>query len=355
MKNSWLADVEPSRFEEVLQLFWCGAQQGADESLSEVPPDGVGEQQMSDWPLSYAVDRGLRFAALRWYVRGPGAPQGPPLRMECFFLSPASSRPRAGLRIFTSNGSEEPVPAPAWWQAVVQEDASVRQAPIFPGFLELVALLASNGNVATTTAEMQTAMADLSFDLEYYRQLSGEQADELRQLQARVRDLLSQRADRSAGLGDEPEDAQVLPPSDLTELPAWALAHSDCITVLPRALNGAKKSLYENPAAVYAALELLAGPYRAHRLGALDKHGFNTAMSDAGLQLAGSVGSSIAGSQGDNYFVTWRGRRRFLDMHLLKGGGRDERYCLRIYFFWDEATSQVVVGWLPSHLNNSLS
>lgn len=50
-----------------------------------------------------------------------------------------------------------------------------------------------------------------------------------------------------------------------------------------------------------------------------------------------------------------RGRRRMFDLHLAKGGGRDERYCLRIYFFWSAEDRKVVVGWLPSHLSNSLS
>jgi len=73
------------------------------------------------------------------------------------------------------------------------------------------------------------------------------------------------------------------------------------------------------------------------------------------LQLEGSVAPSVAGEQGDAYFVSWKGRRRFMDLHLRKGGGRDERYCLRVYFFWDEQLQKVVVGWLPSHLSNSLS
>jgi hypothetical protein len=354
MKNSWLSNVEPSRFEEFLQVLWRAAQQGADDVISEAPPDGVGERQMSTLTLSYALDRSLRFAAMRWYVPDPSTRDGPPLRMECFFLSPASSQPRVGLRMFAPNAQEKQAAPPAWWQTVTLGEISVPSGASFPGFLELVAVLASKGNVATTTAEMQTAIADLTYDLNYYRQLSSEQADELRQLQSRVREVMSLQAGWAPSFDEEPEDV-MQPPPNLDGLPAWALAQSDRITILPRALNGAKKSLYENPAAVYGALELLAGPYRAHRLGELDKQGFTAALSEAGLQLAGSVGSSIAGSHGEDYFVTWRGRRRFLEMHLLKGGGRDERYCLRIYFFWDDATGQAIVGWLPSHLNNSLS
>ena len=42
-------------------------------------------------------------------------------------------------------------------------------------------------------------------------------------------------------------------------------------------------------------------------------------------------------------------------MHIRKGRDHDARHCLAIYFFWDEETRQVVVGWLPSHLDNRLT
>jgi len=60
-----------------------------------------------------------------------------------------------------------------------------------------------------------------------------------------------------------------------------------------------------------------------------------------------------AGEQGKTYFVrfpTHTDTPRFLEFHLRKGATKDVRYCLAIYFFWDEDTQQVIVGWLPSHL-----
>jgi hypothetical protein len=221
--------------------------------------------------------------------------------------------------------------------------------------MELVAILASNGNIATSSAEAQATVADLGFELDYYRQLAEDQAEELRQLKARLRDSWRPSEQESESDEEEGDVDSAEPVSDLSGLQEWAMRNSDRITVLPRALNGAKKSLYENPAAVYSALELLAGPYRQQRLGLLDKAAYEEALAKSGMQFAGSVGPSVAGEHGNAYFVNWNGRKRFLEFHLLKGGGRDERYCLRVYFFWDEDTEQVVVGWLPSHLSNSLS
>jgi hypothetical protein len=46
---------------------------------------------------------------------------------------------------------------------------------------------------------------------------------------------------------------------------------------------------------------------------------------------------------------------RFLEYHLRKGVAKDERFCLAIYFLWDEQEKKVVVGWLPSHLDNRMT
>ena len=41
--------------------------------------------------------------------------------------------------------------------------------------------------------------------------------------------------------------------------------------------------------------------------------------------------------------------------HLCKGNARDPRFCMRIYFFYDENTQKVIVGHMPSHLPTSTS
>ena len=58
-----------------------------------------------------------------------------------------------------------------------------------------------------------------------------------------------------------------------------------------------------------------------------------------------------AGQEGNEYYVAYQGRRILMARHLKKGNSRDERYCLRIYFFWDDEDEQVVVGSLPGHLD----
>lgn len=221
-----------------------------------------------------------------------------------------------------------------------------------PSFVELAALLASRGSLATSTAEQAHEIADLRAEVAYWKEALREQADELRQERARTKD--SPVFVEAVRFASKPEDVSSVQTS-LSELPTWCAENEERITLLPRALNGAKKSLYETPADIFAGLEFLAGPYRLGRLGKLDKAEVDAALARTGLRMAGSASSSVAGAQGEAYFVQWRGRRRFLEMHLLKGGGRDERYCARIYFFWCDETEKVVVGSLPAHLDNSLT
>ncbi len=52
----------------------------------------------------------------------------------------------------------------------------------------------------------------------------------------------------------------------------------------------------------------------------------------------------------DQYDVTWQGALYTADWHIKNGGNtRDPRRCLRIYYFWDPSTQQIVVTDMPAH------
>lgn len=122
-----------------------------------------------------------------------------------------------------------------------------------------------------------------------------------------------------------------------------------------RALRAVRNAVYEDVALVYQGLLLLANEYRNQCLGRDGANGtFRTKYESFGLSFSRSISKERAGEQGDEYFVhfpTASSRKRFLEWHLRKGVTRDDRHCLGIYFFWDDDTQQVVVGWLPSHLD----
>lgn len=145
-------------------------------------------------------------------------------------------------------------------------------------------------------------------------------------------------------------------PASFNEVAAWAEANfAGKLVLTPRAIRGLKDAEYESVSIVCDALRILATHYRDLLLGRLTKENFDTLVAQAGLSMSGSIAVSRAGEFGDEYFVQYGGRRNFLHGHLQKGNSHEARYCMRIYFFWDQAESAIVVGWLPSHLTNRFS
>jgi hypothetical protein len=150
-------------------------------------------------------------------------------------------------------------------------------------------------------------------------------------------------------------------PESLDQLEAWTQQKLKGKLLLhPRALNGARKSRYADPALVYRSLLLLGNEYRNLRInGSLGDSAdrCQARLLELGLELTNSITPARAGEQGDDYCVVYPslGETQFLKHHLKKGTSRDERRCLRVYFFWDEIEKLVVVGWLPSHLGTRLS
>ncbi|MNR71828.1 hypothetical protein D3C71_25060 [compost metagenome] len=363
--QAYVAQASETMYDEFVERVWRElAGHG-----SPAPDEAVGEHPAQPQPVAYAISRDSRFAAFRWWL--PAA-QDESLSCGCCdaFIVPTATpgQLRLGLAIRVPQLDRELSPGAVeslleWGrQRELQLEAPARP---LPGFVELSALLAARGAVSTSSAQLLAQLQEAQESQSHLERLVDEQEAELRDANAQLEQLREAliwagarvpdvaEAEASPG-GEEPAEWQQYP-DDFEQLPSWCEALGDRLAVLPRALSGAKKALYERPQLVYASLAFLAGPYRDARMGLLDAAGLQAALDRIGVRLRGSVGASIAGEQGDAYYVAWAGRRRFLDLHLLRGGGRDERYCLRVYFFWDEASKRCVVGWLPSHLDNSLS
>jgi len=155
-------------------------------------------------------------------------------------------------------------------------------------------------------------------------------------------------------------DSAIQIPKEYRELPEWVEKHLAGRLVLhPRAVRGLKGGGYHEPELAFRALLLLAAEYRDMRMGVVDgNEAFDQGRRKLGLRFGGSIDKARAGQQGDEYFIkypTHSERRRFLEFHLRKGSNKDPRHCLAIYFFWDDDTNQVVVGWLPTHLDNRMT
>ncbi len=163
----------------------------------------------------------------------------------------------------------------------------------------------------------------------------------------RQRDEARRRAEQLAGLvralGGNP-DADTPFPATWEEFAPWCEENLDGRLVLAgsarRETGGAE---FEDVGLAARCLNWLAADYREARLrgGAPQLHGRIDNIADGVFNLP---------CGGDAFECTWRGRRRRVEWHIKCGANtRDPRRCLRIYYFWDEESRQVVVASMPAH------
>ncbi len=181
--------------------------------------------------------------------------------------------------------------------------------------------------------------------------------DENRRLRARLDVMTRAVESRAATVSD------VLSfPDTYDETTDWVDAHLTGRLVLhPRAINrGLKHAEFDSPATVHRILYLLATDYRDMRLGrAGAKAKLERQLDAMNLRLTGSIAPERAGAHGETYYVRYplnSSPRRFLEHHVRsRANTRNPTRCLALYFFWDGDTQQVVVGWLPGHLENRMT
>lgn len=212
----------------------------------------------------------------------------------------------------------------------------------------IIALQKKLQNAEEENADWLTALEEATETAEYYKQ---ENANLRLQLDALRAHLIRQNG--------ESIDAEIQFPNNYKVMGDWVKEHlSGRLVLLPRAERAASKAVYSEVDMVYRALLILANEYRDSRMGTGTDTAFREALAKYGMNFSGSIDKSRAGQEGGAYFVNYpigSSQKSFLQFHIVKGTAHEDRFCMRIYFFWDDDTNQVVVGWLPSHLSNRIS
>ena len=350
--------VEPERFQAYLDVISRALGFVSSDSI----PDGVSDVEAHHGLVSVAVCREIAFAAIRWMV----AAEGEGAVVETFFVCPADRPAHSAVTMRRICDGGEGSPA---WDAIISEWSSAVHGEVapqnsaLPDFMKLATILASRGEVVIGDRELLARVSALESELTYMQIALYDRTMELETAKQNIKLMATVSVKPTSSATPKKVDAEVqqdLPAASagdngLERLSTWSMDNHERIVVLPRALSGAKKSQYHEPAIIMATLEFLAGPYRDYRLGRVPIGEYQALLATQEFQISNSVTPSVAGSLGDEYFVSWAGRRMLLDQHALKGGAREPRYCMRIYFFWDPVTERCIVGALPQHLPNSLS
>ena len=210
--------------------------------------------------------------------------------------------------------------------------------------------------------EKNVEIAKLENQLHKYEQLvnmAERRLDEQQEQASRSKAMLERKlAEQDAYI--QFLQQRVLRPRTKKELPTWAqnelsphlLLHPRAITALEDAsINADRLEL------IYDALEYLATDYWENRYGDLTEEELlnRTALKyQRGFTVTPNSDSSIA-AFANQYklpgYCTKGGAvvNRAMDYHL-KAGNKTE-HLVRIYFFFDDERQQIVVGYLPEHLD----
>ena len=153
----------------------------------------------------------------------------------------------------------------------------------------------------------------------------------------RIQQLLDQIKTR----GESP-DANMSLPSSWEEFSDWCEQNLvGRVLLSPRARREVKASQFKDIAIAGRCLLWLANEYRERRL--------NGGDGDLRIQIENGIRNDRCGA--DGFQIDWQGRRADVEWHIKNGGNtRSPTRCLRIYYFWDDASQQVVVASMPAHI-----
>lgn len=204
-----------------------------------------------------------------------------------------------------------------------------------------------------TDAEEMLAIAQDDLDLAYQR--LERQDSELREALHTIRALKLRLGDEVIEVPAEPAPL----PDSFDHLPKFAKALRPRVVVSAKALKSANecKDNFQEQALVFKTLQALSTHYWEMRFGDRDAHlkRWQEFLQENHLTF-GPVGIAVDSSKyGQAYRVKVDGQIYPLDLHVQGSSTRDPSRCLRVYLHADEAKQRVVIGHLPSHLDNHLT
>ncbi len=207
-------------------------------------------------------------------------------------------------------------------------------------------------------AQARDEIRELKEEVEYGEEELQEKLSELAQAQeanARLRAKLSQLT----AAGPATEEAPAAYPDSFDDLEDWALERfPDTLLLASKAVRSARAAHVDADVIqqAYQSLELLATDYlhaRAGVAGAQDR--VVARMKELRIDCS-PVGIAAEHRQyRDAYRAQVEGKFYLTDLHVSGSSSRDPKRCLRIYFHFDEARGRIIVGHLPTHLDNTLT
>ena len=158
---------------------------------------------------------------------------------------------------------------------------------------------------------------------------------------------IQQLADQIKQRGESP-DANIQMPNSWADFAEWCeQSLAGRVALSARASRELRSPSFQDPQTAAKCLLWLANDYRERRL-----DGGNGNLHDQ--PVAEGIRNERCGA--DAFQIDWQGRREDVDWHIKNGGNtRSPSRCLRIYYFWDDTTHQVVIASMPAHITSGAS
>jgi hypothetical protein len=201
-------------------------------------------------------------------------------------------------------------------------------------------LIAAQAQIAALNKDLEKALQDQQWLSDEHKAAEDRAHIAERQLAAanyRIQQLL----DQIRGRGENP-DANIPLPGSWAEFADWCDQYLvGRVLLSPRARQEVKAPLFKDVAQAARCLLWLANEYRERRL--------NGGNGDLRVPVESGIRNERCGA--DAFPFEWQGSRRDVEWHIKNGGNtRDPARCLRIYYFWDEASRQAVIASMPAHI-----
>lgn len=119
------------------------------------------------------------------------------------------------------------------------------------------------------------------------------------------------------------------------------------VLLTPQARDQMRKAEFEDVSQAARSLLWLANEFREARI-----DGVGGTLNDRAIE----PGVRNAHCGADEFDMEWQGKTRHVEWHIKNGGNtREPRRCLRIYYFWDDASQQAVIASMPAHRRTEAS
>jgi hypothetical protein len=153
----------------------------------------------------------------------------------------------------------------------------------------------------------------------------------------RIQQLTEQLRERGVS-----PDATIALPTKWPEFADWCDQYLvGRVLLSPRARREVRAPAFTGIDAAARCLLWLGNEYREQRQQGGD--------GDLRVRILGGFANERCGA--DSFQIDWQGARTEVEWHIKNGGNtRDPSRCLRIYYFWDEASQQVVIASMPAHI-----